>query len=97
MMRANSLPFWIGGLVVPYWLLLYVFLFQDLYLTWHSTALLLKSLLPAAVIANVAGVFLGVVQWKQRKLQGSVAVAVNGLPFVAAACVVWWLFFGVKI
>lgn len=96
-MRSNSLPFWIGGLVLPYWMLFYVFLFQDLYLTWHSTALLLKSLLPVALIANVAGVLLGIVQWKQRTWQGSAAVALNGLPLVALACVVWWLFFGVKI
>lgn len=89
-------PFVIGFVALPYWALLLAFIFRDFYLSWPRAGLLMKALLPVAVIANLAGISLRIRGWRARKGRMTGAVVLNA-PLIVAAWVVWWLFFGVKI
>ena len=75
-----------------------MFVFQDWYLDWPLAGLLLKALLPIALVVNIVGSILGITAFPagERPRQAA-ALALHGIPLVAGAGFVWWLFFGVSI
>lgn len=96
-MNRNNLAIAIAGVTWAYWAPFYVFIFRDLYLSWPAAAAVLKVLFPLALVANLAGVVLGLVFPAEGRLRAIGAVTLNAVPPVAAACFLWWLFFGVRI
>ncbi len=80
-----------------YWLLFYVCVFEDLYLTWFVGALALKLLFPIAFVANITGAVLALLSPMKDRLWRIAAVALNLAPPAAAAYFLWWLLFGVRI
>lgn len=78
-------------------MLFYVAIFRDLYLSWPAGATVLKFLFPLALVANIAGVVFGLIFPAKGRPRAIGVVALNAVPPVAAACFLWWLFFGVRI
>ena len=97
--RLNCVGRVIGlGLVIfPYWIFFYLFVFSDLYLKLPLPALILKILLPPALITNLAGLFFTVILTGAGKAEKTAALSVHLIPLLAAAGFFVWIFFGVKL
>jgi len=89
--------FWIAGVCLTYWTLLAVFIFHDLYLAFGSAGILLKTLAPFALIANLIGAAFGITSWSKSRAAASTATLLNALPIIGIMWFVWWLCFGVRI
>jgi len=87
----------VGSVVLAYWLIFYLYVFQDWYLDNLTVGLILKITMPVAVIIDVAGLIFGCIAAANRRRGGSMVIALYGAPLLAAGGFFWWLFFGVKI
>lgn len=96
-MNRDNLGIVIASLTLVYWVLFYVFILRDLYLSLTLVSLVVRSLFPVAILANIAGVVFGLVFPAKSRFRAIVAVALNIAPLIAAASLLWWLFFGVRI
>jgi hypothetical protein len=87
----------VGCATLAYWVVLYAFVFQDWYLSWPLTGLLLKMSLPVALAANIAGT-LTIFRFPPRQnLKKALVLGLHGIPLAAAVVFLWWLFLGVYI
>ena len=97
-MRKNDLPLINGLVFMPYWILFYVFVFKDLYLSWSGAGQVLKAAFPVAAVANVVGASLAVFQLATGgKRRAMVGILLNGAPLLVGVWFLWWLIFGVRI
>jgi len=96
-MRKTRVSFWIAGVTWPYWAVVLVLIFQDMYLNFPTVGLLMKLLAPVAFIANLTGVGLALASWQKRRSLAGLAAGLNALPIIAVVWFAWWLCFGVKI
>ncbi len=96
-MKKIRASFWIAGFCLAYWAGFYLFVFQDLYLSFDRTGDLLKILAPLALIANFVGTVLALSSRSERKTLTGLAVLLNTLPIAGILWFLWWLFFGVKL
>lgn len=95
--HRNNLAMGIASITWVYWVLLYVCIFRDLYISWPSGALVMKLLSPVMLIANITGVVFGLLSPINGRLWRIGTIVLNAVPLVAAVWFLWWLFFGVKI
>ena len=83
-------------LVVPYWIIFTVNFFLDLHLRYVTLGMILKLLLPFALLCNVTGSIVGIVHLvKQSPHQGLtiVGLILNMLPLLGIAWIAfWWTF-----
>ena len=96
-MKRAHVSFWIATPCLVYWTAFYIFVFQDLYLTFDTAGFMFKMLLPVVLIANLVGVVLGLASWSEQRSRAILAGALNGLPIISILWLGWWLFFGVRI
>jgi len=82
---------------MAYWLIFYLYAFQDWYLDYLTTGLIIKTIMPVAVIIDIAGVILGGIVAVRERLRGILVIAIYGVPLLLCGGFFWWLFFGVKI
>lgn len=86
----------IAVITLPFWALFALDLYFDFYLQHPLLGMCLKFLFPIVVLANVAGVVVGIVhaaQTKKRRLRPVVGIVLNSLPLLMIASVVyWWVF-----
>ena len=87
----------VGSVVLAYWLIFYLYVFQDRYLDSPTVGLFIKTILPVAVIIGIVGLILGCMAVSNQRQWGNIVVALYGVPLLAGAGFFWWLFFGVKI
>jgi hypothetical protein len=95
--NRNNLAIGIASITWVYWVLLYVFIFGDLYISWPSAALVMKVLSPVMLIANITGVVFSLLSPINGRFRRLGTIALNAVPPIAAAWFIWWLFFGVRI
>ena len=84
-------------MILAYWVIFYLFVVQDRYFDNPDLGEILKTIMPVALIINIAGVVIGCIISAKERLRGIMVIAVYGVPLLAAAAFLWWLFFGVKI
>jgi len=87
----------LGLLIVPYWIVFYLFVFSDWYLELPLPALILKVLLAPALITNLSGLFFGFRLTRAGTAKKTVSLLVHLIPLLAAGGFFAWLFFGVKL
>ena len=88
----------VGCIAFAYWTGFYMVVFQDWYLSWPTAGLILKALLPVALVVNVAGLILTTIKFPKKRVSSRrLALALHGIPLVAGVGFLWWLFFGVRI
>jgi hypothetical protein len=83
-------------LTLPYWILFTTDLFLDLHLTYVTLGMVLKMLLPVALLCNVVADIIGIVSlmkkspWKKLTLVGLI---LNTLPLLGIGWMFfWWTF-----
>ena len=81
---------------LPFWGLLAVGLYFDLYLTYPWLGVIMKALFPIVALSNIVGVVAGAVSAarnKERRIPSVARVVLNALPIVAVGIVLyWWVF-----
>ena len=87
----------VGSVIFAYWIIFYLFVFQDWYLDNPPVGLIIKTIMPVAVIIDIAGLILGCIVAAKERLKGSLVIAVYGIPLLVCGVFFWWLLFGVKI
>jgi len=87
----------VGSVVLIYWLIFYLYAFQDRYLDYPTIGLIIKTIIPVAVIIDIAGLVMGCMAAANRRRWGITIIALYGVQLLAAVGFFWWLFFGVKI
>lgn len=97
-MKQYRLTVTVGCITFSYWIGFYAFVFQDWYLCWPSVGLLLKVVMPIAVLVNVGALIVAMgVSPSKRKLWKVAAIALHGIPMVAGVVFLWWLFSDARI
>jgi len=82
----------IGYISLPIWVVFYITLFGDLYLSGDPWALVLPMLSHLTPIANLIGLILGLTSLRRYGRLALPAVLLNAVPFVAALCTYVFLF-----
>jgi ABC-type sugar transport system permease subunit len=60
----------------------------------------MKFLLPVAILTNIVGIILGIIQFgkvKNRKILKIGVICLNAIPLIGVVCFFLWLFLGFKI
>ena len=87
----------VGLVILSYWVVFYLDIFQGWYLSHPSSGLILKTIMPVAFLINIAGVIFGCIFATRERRIGIMVIAIYGVPLIMGALFFWWLFFGVKI
>ena len=97
-MKRIRLSLLIGFVLLPCWLLFYVFVFQDFYLSWPVAGMVLKVVLAPAPVANLVGILFALGSLPAVGARRAFAgIVLNGIPLLIGAWFLWWLFFGLRI
>lgn len=97
-MKRNKL-IWSSGLVaLIYWIVFYSTSFSDGYLAMPAVALVVKLLLPVALIVNVGALALAFARFGGvPRRRSAAALTLHAVPLLAGMAFLWWLFWGVRI
>lgn len=81
---------------LSFWCLFAAGVYFDPYLNDPLLGVILKSLAPIAVLANILGIVAGVVsvaRKRERPMQSIPGIALNALPILVLGSVLyWWIF-----
>lgn len=83
-------------LTMPYWIFFVFDLFYDVHLTYYITGVLLKSLLPFAIVCNVVGCIAGIISLAKKsgkKKLTLITLVLNSIPLGGILFILyWWMF-----
>lgn len=85
---------------LSFWGLFAVGVYFDLYLMHLLLGTILKSLLPIAVLSNIAGLVVGVISLarrRNRRGRSVLVIVLNALPLLAIGSVLYWWIFLLKM
>jgi type III secretory pathway component EscS len=90
----------LGIIVLIYWISFFIFLFYDQHFSHANLDFAMKFLLPVAILANIIGIILGIIQIGKEKNKRTLKFAViclNAIPLICVVCFFFWLYFGFRI
>jgi hypothetical protein len=88
----------LGLIVLAYWVVHWVFLLGDYYLTSTGVAVTLKLLLPVAVSCNLVCIVASICRIRHgRRGRVLASLVLNALPLIVSAGIFAWLFFGLRM
>ena len=96
-MRRTTGAFIIGIISIVYWLLFWIVIFSDSYLTWPRTGAILKIFFYPIILLNSGGIIFGITLWKKTRSKALGLISVNVFPLVVTAGFFFWLFFWFKM
>jgi len=87
-------------ILLIYWLVFYIFVLNDLYLSHQFLGMILRVFFPIAILINIIctiyAIFL-LAKKKGRKFRNFAALILNIVPILGVIFFLSWLFFGIKI
>jgi hypothetical protein len=91
-------PIRLGLIALPGWVVYGVVLFSDQYLRHPVAGIVLRLLMPLALLCNLVGVAMGLARIRKDTKTGVVlGLVLNAVPPMIAAGFFLWLFFGFKM
>lgn len=89
----------IGIITNIFWIFFLVFLFYDLYLTYHKVGFFLKTAGPFILLTNILGIVLGIIHLKkqEKKKINILGIILNLTPILVLSLFYFWLFFMFKM
>ncbi|MBP7828365.1 MAG: hypothetical protein KA248_00460 [Kiritimatiellae bacterium] len=87
----------IGWGALGYWVVFWIFVYGDFYLSRPVAATALKLFFPVACLMNLYGLVTALSLWSVRRREAAGLLLLHAPPLAAVAYGIWWLFFGVKI
>ena len=78
------------------WLIFWIFLLFDMYLTYPEYGVTVKFIAVAAFLLNVTGIILEIIELKKKKkwLTAVIRIALHAVPIIAAGSFYYWIAFG---
>jgi drug/metabolite transporter (DMT)-like permease len=94
--RGQLMAIALGIAALACWIFFWIFVLFDVYLTHPELDMLVRFILVAAILLNIAGIILEIIKLiKKRKWLSAVAgLALHILPLAAAGSFAYWLAYG---
>ena len=86
----------LGMVALSCWIFFWIFFLSDSYLTHPEHNMLVRLIVVAAIIVNIAGIILEIIQLRKKRnlLHSAIGLFLHIIPLIAFGAFFYWLAFG---